>query len=260
MVCLQHSQANHFSVISEEQALLNQLAQGDNNAFWQLWQLHQNYFYHRCQVWMGGNHDDAQEAMSLAVWKAWYKLPSYAQNITNFKGWLYKLIHNLCIDIHRQRHCHAVYVEDIESILLKSQETESFAYNNPESALLQQELKIYLRYCIDALPSRLRDSLILHYYQEMSYADIGAELAISQDNVAKRLQQAKQVLKKRLCQYLAGFNTVAIDEVQLQELEHKSFQLPIQTNHTIEEIDYRITISCLETLPPVWCSFHPTQD
>ncbi len=261
MVCLRHSSVKNFSIASEEKILLNKLAQGDRQAFWQLWELHQDYLYHRCRVWMNGNHDDAREVMSLASLKAWKKLPNYAQKITNFKGWLNRLVHNLCIDIHRQRARHAVSVENIDDIPLiplNHQEIEICSSYNPESALLQQELKIYLRHCIVTLPLRLREPLILRYYQEMSHADIARQLLISQDNVSKRLQQAKQILKKHLCKYFSGLNTVANDEAQFQQLEQKDFPIPIPINSTVAEINYRITSSCLETLP-VWYNFHSAQ-
>ena len=260
MVCFINSSVKNLSVASEEQILLNKLAQGDRAAFWQLWASYHDYLYYRCRAWMGGNHEDAKEAMSLASLKAWDKLPHHAQSITNLKGWLNRFTHNLCIDIHRKRIRHAVSVENIDDLNINKHEIRTSSSNHPELALLQQELKIYLRYCIEALPSRLRHPLILRYYQEMSLADIAEKLSISVDNVAKRLQQARQMLKKQLRQYFAGLNTVAIDEVQFQQLAQKDFQADIKADSTIEEINYRITISCLETLPPVWYNFHQTQD
>ncbi|MGK7876161.1 MAG: RNA polymerase sigma factor [Xenococcaceae cyanobacterium] len=252
MVCLSNSSADNSSAALEEKILLNKLAQGDRDTFWQLWELHRDYLYYLCRVWMGGNHFDAEEAVSLLSLKAWDKLPNHAQNITNLKGWLKTFTYNLCIDIHRQRKRNAVSVANVDDRPRNIQEIGISSSNHPESALLQQELKIYLRYYIEALPSRLRDPLILRYYQEMSCADIARELSISQDNVSKRLQQARQILKKHLGKYFSGLNTVAIDEAQFQQLEQKDFQLPIHIDSTVEEINYRITTSCLETLPPVW--------
>lgn len=248
MICLNDPRIKKVSILSEEEILLNKLAQGDADAFWQLWESYRDYLYHRCRVWMGGSHDDAQEVMSLASLKAWEKLPKYAHNITNLKGWLNRFVHNLCMDIHRQRDRHAVGVDNIDDVVSDRQETIISSSRHPESALLQQELKIYLRYCIDALPDKLHDVLILNYYQNMCHADIGKKLSISQANVAKRLQKARQILKRNLSQYFAGLSTVAIDEAQSQELAQKDFQLLISTDSTIEEINYRITISCLETL------------
>ena len=264
MVDLRYNSGNDLYKIdfipqeTEEQRLLKRLAQGDRQVFWQLWKSYQNYLYHRCLAWMEGDRDDAQEVMSLASLKAWEKLPHHALNITNLKGWLNRFTHNLCMDIHRQRQRHAIGVDNIEDVPLNNQEIASSDY--PESELLQQEQKIYLRHCIDSLSSRLREPLILSYYQSMSHTDIAQQLSISTDNVAKRLQQAKQILKQRLCQYFRGLNTEKLNETQYQQLEQKDFDLSINTDSPIEEINYRVTISCLETLPPVWLNFHDYQD
>lgn len=94
----------------------------------------------------------------------------------------------------------------------------------------------------------------------MSHADIAQQLSISQDNVAKRLQEAKQILKKSLDKYFAGLQTEKITETQCQQLEQQDLVVSVNTDSNIEEINYRITISCLETLPPVWCNFHRLQD
>ena len=209
---------------------------------------------------MGGNHDDAHEVMSLAALKAWDKLPNYALNITNLKGWLNRFTHNLCMDIHRQRQHQAIGVENVEDVPLNNHEIGSS--NSPESELLQQELKIYLRHCIDSLSSRLRAPLILSYYQAMSHADIAQQLSISSDNVAKRIQQAKQILKQRLCKYFAGLNTEKLSEAECQQLEQQDLLKSVNTDSSIEieEINYRVTISCLETLPPAWSNFRRHQD
>jgi RNA polymerase sigma-70 factor (ECF subfamily) len=46
----------------------NQIAaisqQKDCADFWLLWQEHQNYLYHRCLGWMGGNPTEAEDALS----------------------------------------------------------------------------------------------------------------------------------------------------------------------------------------------------
>ncbi|NER79972.1 MAG: RNA polymerase sigma factor [Leptolyngbya sp. SIO1D8] len=245
---------------SEEQILLNQLAKGDRTAFWQLWEIYRDYLYDRCRVWMGGNHHDAEEAISLVVLKAWDKLPNYASDIINLRGWLNRLAHNLCVDVHRRRKREPISTDSVDGKQFYLQDIETSQESQPESALLQQELKIYLRHCIQDLPDRLQHPLILHYYQGMSCTDIAQELAISLDNAAKRLQQARNIIRKHLYRYTSGLSDVAIDEAQLQQLEQADFQVPIPTDAEVEEINYRIALPCLETLPPIWYDFHYAQD
>lgn len=86
--------------LHDEHDLLTSIYQGNHNAFWELWLLHQDYLYHRCLSWMDGNHTEAKNALSQASIKAWEKLPDYASKITNVKAWLTTLTHNLCMDVY----------------------------------------------------------------------------------------------------------------------------------------------------------------
>ena len=149
---------------SKEQFLLKSIAQGNRHAFWQLWLLYQDYLYRRCQMWMGGNHTDAEEALSQARLKAWEKLPKYAEKITNTKAWLTRMTHNLCVDLHRERQRRAKNTDSLEEIALTAPHIVASNSDSPESAILHHELKFYIRRAIDALPPRLRDPWILLYY------------------------------------------------------------------------------------------------
>ncbi|HEY9299140.1 MAG TPA: sigma-70 family RNA polymerase sigma factor, partial [Phormidium sp.] len=83
-------------------------------AFWQLWQQYRDYLHRCCMKWMRGNSTDAEDALSRAMLKAWEKVQKYAGEITNFKAWVTRLTHNLCVDIHRECSRGANRVEDIE--------------------------------------------------------------------------------------------------------------------------------------------------
>jgi len=82
--------------------------------FWQQWVQHQDILHRLCFKWMGGNPTDAEDALSRAMLKAWEKVQQYPGKITNFKAWVTRLTHNLCVDIHRERIRGANRVENIE--------------------------------------------------------------------------------------------------------------------------------------------------
>jgi RNA polymerase sigma-70 factor (ECF subfamily) len=49
-----------------------------------------------------GNQSDAEDAAHDAFTRAWSKLPQY--QAVNFRGWLFSILHNLCMDrLRRQR-------------------------------------------------------------------------------------------------------------------------------------------------------------
>ena len=184
----------------------NQIAaisqQKDCADFWLLWQEHQNYLYHRCLGWMGGNPTEAEDALSRAMLKAWEKVQKYAGKITNIKGWLTRLTHNLCMDIHRQHSRSANRVEDIEAI--GDEQALVCSEDTPEIILETQEKNIQIHRAIENLPSRLRETFILHFYQQLSYQEIAQQQEISYDNVYKRISQARKILKEELRGYFIG--------------------------------------------------------
>lgn len=208
----------------EEQTLLRYISQGDRTAFWQLWRQYQDYLYSRCLTWMAGNQADASESLSRAALKAWDKMPTYAKEITNPKAWLTRLTHNLCMDIHRERSRGARGIESIEEMQAGENETLSSTLASPESAILCQELRMSIRCAINALPIKLRIPFILRYEQEMSYQDIAQQLALSNDNVRKRVQQAREILQKQLNKYLSGVDGSVLEESKSDQPATSDFE------------------------------------
>jgi len=172
--------------------------------FWQQWQQYQDYLHRCCIKWMGGNSTDAEDTLSRAMLKAWEKAQKYAGKIANFKAWLTSLTRNLCVDIHRERSRGANRVEDIEGYASSEEQGLVFFEDTPLCAMETGEKKIVIRRAIDNLPIRLRETFILHFYQELSYPEIAQLQEISYQNVCKRISQARGILREELRGYFIG--------------------------------------------------------
>jgi RNA polymerase sigma factor (sigma-70 family) len=251
---------------------------GRDTDFWHLWQQYQDEFYSRCLQWMGGNSHDAEDLLSRAMLKAWNQWPNYAGTITNHKAWLRRLIHNLSVDIHRERQRQTEMTDDAVDIRHRE---------SPESEILRHELGVHLCHAIESLAPRLRDPFILRYCQHKSYKDIAQELTLSEDNVWKQVQQARTILRNQLNKYLAGedetfLNSHPLNEMnspnlcqqkasveklyatslhamtkrgQINSLELTSdWEASITTESIVKQINYQVTATCLETLPHNWYS------
>ena len=66
------------------------------------------------------------------------------------------------------------------------------------------EKRIVIRRAIDNLPTRLRETFILHFYQELSHQEIAQQQDISYQNVCKRISQARGILREELRGYFIG--------------------------------------------------------
>lgn len=193
---------NHILTRTEEHQLLQRLAAGEINAFWQIFQQHRDYLFRCCLKWMNGNSTEAEDLLSQAMVKAWEKAQKYAGKIENFKCWLTTLTRNFWIDLRRSRGANQVedievYGEGDELGLVSVDET-------PASALDCDEKKRVIRAAIDDLPTRLRETFLLHFYEELSHQDIGERQEISYQNVCKRISQARAILALELRGYFIG--------------------------------------------------------
>jgi RNA polymerase sigma-70 factor (ECF subfamily) len=150
---------------------------------------------------MGGNPTDAEDALSRAMLKAWEKVQKIGVEIDNFKSWLSTLTRNLCVDIHRERSRGANRVEDIEVYASSVEQGLVPSEETPESAMESGEKRIVIRRAIDNLPSKLRETFILHFYWELSYPEIAQQQEISYQNVCKRISQARKILREELRGY-----------------------------------------------------------
>lgn len=178
-------------------------------------------------------------------------------------------------------------IEDIEAVAATGNSAVISGLDSPEETLLHHELGKYIRRAIDSLPSRLRNPFILRYCHQIAYQDIAQQLALSLDNVYKRIQQAREILQKRLSRYLSGLDDALLDSSESSKkrdvaLSKDDFAvgvvpeclprqdcgaggLPLQSDETIapapiprnigETINYQVTAICLETLHSGW---HPS--
>lgn len=197
----------HDAALEEEQTrqLLSRVAEGNTLAFWMLWDLHKGHLYHLCLWQMGGVREDAEDALSRAMLRALEKLPTNARKIGNFRAWLSRLTLNLCVDMHRERRRQVRRLESFENAQPGSADRMLAADNgSPEQGLINREVFAYVCRAVDDLPRRLREPFVLRFFQEMDYREIAERLILSTDNVRKRIQQARDILREQLNRFLQG--------------------------------------------------------
>ena len=185
--------------LTEEQQLLQRLAAGEMNAFWHLWQRHQDYLKNCCLRWTNGNSTAAEDLLSQAMLKAWEKAQKYAEKITNFKSWVTTLTRNFWLDLKRRRDVDLV--EDIEVYAEQNELGLAAVDQTPESALDRDEKNRVIRAAVDELPTKMRETFILHYYEALSHQEIAERQGISYANVCKRISQARKILRPKLRGY-----------------------------------------------------------
>ena len=226
-----------------------------STVFWSLWQQYKNDIYRCCFKWMNYNPTDAEDALSLAMLKAWEKVQKYEGKITNFKAWLTRLTRNLCIDIHRARDRAATKVENIEAIASVEEIELVSLHDTPLGALERGEKKMVVRRAIDNLPQKMRETFILHFYQELSHQEISQQQDISYQNVCKRISQARAILRKELRGYWMGDDSTDGEESPKKEESKKKVRVEASAIETIilsavvEEVEIVVSEEPQEVAP-----------
>lgn len=183
-----------------EQQCLQRLAEGDDNAFWALWQQYQEELLFRYSLsWMRGDYEAAEDALSAASIKAYKGWQASPDAITNVRGWLLRLLHNHCVDVSRARERHYRVIQLVDDIDCHGHVTNK--HGSAEDMVSRAQVLSNILQAIDDLPVRLRAASRLRFVHEMPYRDIALQLSLSPENVRKRLQQARALLQPTLAKY-----------------------------------------------------------
>lgn len=105
--------------------------------------------------------------------------------IQNEKAWLMRIAINTCKDTLRSSWLrHIDKRKPIEEIPL------SFSFAHEDSIALTQ--------AVASLPAKLKEIILLHYYQDMNLRACAQALGISAATATRRLQQAQKKLRKEM--------------------------------------------------------------
>lgn len=141
-----------------------------------------------------GNVQDGEDA-SQEVLMALQKNITTLQSAQAFSSWLYRLTLNICNGHRRKtlKYRYAAPLEECDEDLLE----ESADYL-PQSYIENTEKTNRVLRAIQSLPYNYRVSLLLYYYEDLSYQEIAAAMDTTERAVANCLLRAKKAVKKKL--------------------------------------------------------------
>ena len=120
----------------------------------------------------------AEDAVQETFLKAYRSLASFRGECSE-KTWLMKIAMNTCCDLRRAHRLRSIDPRRIPELLPQAAEEE----------LVTQVIQ---------LPRKLREVILLYYYQDMTVTEIAVSLGISQSSVSGRLKRAREKLRALL--------------------------------------------------------------
>ena len=173
--------------------LIHRTLDGDDAAFTKLVEKYQKPVH--ALVWRKiGDFHTAEEITQDTFLRAYQGL-STLKKPQSFASWLYVIAANRCSTWLRKKRLQTQPLEDTDSAQL--QKASYSRYVSEENKRTTAEAK---REVVKRLLAKLQESdrtvITLHYFGDMSAADIGAFLGVSVNTVKSRLRRAQQRLKK----------------------------------------------------------------
>jgi RNA polymerase sigma-70 factor (ECF subfamily) len=198
--------ASYLPTVDEDRAQdISGLASSDSVEFREIWEaFRRTVLWHRCLHWMGGHHEDAEDAMNNAAMRVCKYLRGGGDTVSDPQAWLHRLLYNQCMTLRRGQQRRQYYIQSVAEIETVARDSSMYWQESAEDTHLQHELKMHIRTLITALPDRLKEPLKLYFFQGMRQRDIALYLNLSHDNVRKRLQQGRDILRGQLARYLSG--------------------------------------------------------
>ncbi len=172
--------------------VLKRAGAGDKGAFAELYRR----FYRRvlglCRYLLG-SPEEAEDAAS-EVFSHLEKAMKTYDSALPFPRWLLSVASHHCLDLLRKRRIQQRLFEPLEA------EAPEPAIGGPSAlqGLLSNEERDKVREAIAALPERHRVPLVLRYYNELSYHEIGAALNLNRAHVATLIFRGKKELRRVL--------------------------------------------------------------
>ena len=133
------------------------------------------------------NRADAEDLTHDAFIRAYENLRRY-QLERKFSTWLFTVAANLCRNRLRYRRYHPV----IEPLDLQEGGID------PAAAVAREDRQVRVKRALESLSPGYRSPLVLRYYNELSYREIGELLSLPEGTIKTRIHRAKVMLKQEL--------------------------------------------------------------
>lgn len=133
------------------------------------------------------------------MFKALHHFIESAGAVSNTRAWLTTILHNACMDGHRSAKRRNELFEETELAELENLPPDHWHQApTPEDLLKTRESLEALSRLVQELPAPLREPLLLRTLEHQSYAEIARRLGLTEVNVRKRVQQARDQLRAGL--------------------------------------------------------------
>ena len=151
-----------------DEDIVNRIVSGDHDAFALLIRRYETAL-NRYVTYLIHDRVASEDAVQETFIKAYQNLAGFKKQY-RFSSWIYRIAHNEAINIVRsQKH-----LTDTDIDELPERSVESTIIRDIDRAILKSELGV----CLSQLDTKFREVLMLQYYENLTYEEIGDILHI----------------------------------------------------------------------------------
>ena len=173
--------------------LIHRVLDGDDNAFETLVKKYRKPVH--ALVWRKiGDFHIAEEITQDTFLKAYQELAKLKKP-QSFASWLYVIAANQCSSWLRKKRLRTQPIEETSSVQLEKATYSGYIIEENEQTAVEAQREV-VKNLLAKLQESDRTVITLHYFGDMSAAEIGSFLGVSVNTIKSRLRRAQQRLKR----------------------------------------------------------------
>ena len=188
-------------MVKTDKSLIDAHLQGDTTAFGELVRRYGDSVLGYL-IRMTGSKEQAEDVFQETFKRVHEKADTFRG--TRLKSWLFAIATNVAIDgMRKSRRLQVVSLNqklDCDDENCQELSTIAVADNSyePSQKAIMAEQKEQVRQALELLPARQRATLVLAYYQQLSYPEVAQVLGCSVGTVKTQMYRALKTLAQRL--------------------------------------------------------------
>jgi len=175
--------------------LIQRCRTGGEEAFAELFHQHKNLVYKTAFLLLGDT-TAAEDALQEVFVKVYCSLDTFDPSKGAFTTWLRRITVNHCLNVRRRGRPSISSLEDLA--VGESSPAESRRPSLPEEWTVDREKAEAIWRAVQDLSPPLRATVVLRYYEELSYREISRVLDVPLGTVKWRLHEALKTLRQAL--------------------------------------------------------------
>ncbi|MCL4509666.1 MAG: sigma-70 family RNA polymerase sigma factor [Bacteroidetes bacterium] len=188
--------------MEDDTKLIEASKAGDKRAFGKLVKKYEQLVY-SFSFKICRDKDKADEVLQETFVNAYRGLKSFSGN-SKFSTWLYRIVTNNCLMMHRKESREPVVSLDEANLFHGTDELQIPHWGEtPQDSVLNKELKEILDEAIQKLPLDYRIVFVMRDVEGLSTEEVGKALKLSVPAVKSRLHRARLFLREELNPYFA---------------------------------------------------------